>query len=405
MALALSCAGPFAQGGGIQLQYQSQRAAGMAHTGTGIARDASAIYFNPGALLFCPRGDVQIGASLSYGRTRFLAQTPSVYRADMNPQVLSPLSVFAHWRGQAAHARWSGGIGLYQPFGYVSAWPEDWKGKFITQEYEVGTLVLQPTVCRRISPRWSAGLGLSLALGSYLSRRAMQVDGPNDTEGSALLNAAGTGLGLNLGVYFQPNDRFSAGLSWRSPLRIELAEGSARYVVPESLGSQYPDQFFSALLLLPGSLSLGIAFEPEARLRVAADLEIAFWARIDSFRLRGLEPVEGFLDFPARHYVNTMALRVGGEYNLGTRWALRGGLFYDGSPVPQRKVSPELPDSDRIGLTLGAGMQLHPRWALDFSYQYAFSGERFGLLEEALFGGTYQSEGHTGGVGIKYYFR
>jgi len=54
---------------------------------------------------------------------------------------------------------------------------------------------------------------------------------------------------------------------------------------------------------------------------------------------------------------NSNRYRVGCEYMLKPKWAVRGGFFYDESPLPAKAVSlAHIADVDRKNITLGYGV-------------------------------------------------
>ena len=59
---------------------------------------------------------------------------------------------------------------------------------------------------------------------------------------------------------------------------------------------------------------------------------------------------------PERH--DTLTARVGGEYEIDGYATLRAGVIYDQASSPVSTMTPDAPDGDRLGFTLGAGREL-----------------------------------------------
>ncbi|MEZ4829591.1 MAG: outer membrane protein transport protein [Bacteroidia bacterium] len=197
----------------------------------------------------------------------------------------------------------------------------------------------------------------------------------------------------------------SLGITYRSPVRMYMLQGIAKFDVPESLRDIYPDMRFSTEFTLPGVLNFGIGYRPDERWLLAFDLNITSWNNFDSLSFAFEQNIPPGNDWPERRgFVNAATFRVGGEYQLNEKLRFRGGAYYDQSPVPEGFVSPELPDADRIGLSLGMGINIVERLYIDVSWNYEFTGERTAILDEAVFGGTYQTSTHIAGIGLRYEF-
>ena len=81
--------------------------------------------------------------------------------------------------------------------------------------------------------------------------------------------------------------------------------------------------------------------------------------------------------------------------------ALRGGMFWDPSPVSGEGVGVDSPDSSRLGLSVGLGLDLAPSLGLDLGYQYlGFQGaETQGTSEQISFEG----QAHLLGLAFRYH--
>lgn len=404
---AASLGGLLAQGSGFQLNLVGQRQLGMGLAGTSLTEAPSSTYLNPGGLSFLAEGGhVQLGGTAARALTQYLSEQPSTYQVNTDTLLLTPVYLYAAWRGRANGwaRRLALGLSVNNPFGQSTRWPDNWRGKFITQEFALNSLFIQPTLAVQLSEAVGLGVGGVYALGTLLSGRAIQIDGPNGTEGSARFAGTGHGWGFNLGLHVKLTPQVQMGLSYRSGIRIRIDSGSARFNVPESVSAQFVDQAFQADLSLPPTVSLGLSYRPQERLLLAFEVNWVGWQRFDSLRLQLAQPVPFLQQYPERDYEATLNLRIGGEYRLTEQWSLRAGVFYDQSPVPQALMSPDIPDANRIGLTTGAGVLLFGRLDLELAFAYAYTGERTAALTPAAFSGIYQSARSVLGLGLGYAF-
>lgn len=396
-----------ATAGGFQLYLLGQRQLGMGMASTALAQDASAGYFNPGALIFTPRrGNLLIGATAHRPITLYQGQPPSAYRTGIDTVVLTPMYIYGAWKGKKGSPleRWALGLSFNNPFSVTNRWPDNWKGKFLTQEFSINALSLQPTLSFRLSDKVGIGAGLIYTAANLLSRRALPNSGPNDSESAAQFRGTGTGWGLSLGIYAAPSQKVRLGLTYRSGTTIALDSGAASFNVPASLQSQYPDQAFYTELPLPTELNLGLSYRPQELLLLSFEVQWVGWQRFDSLEMKLSQPIAGLTSYPERAFANTFNFRLGGEYNLSRSTMIRAGGYYTASPVQQQYVLPDLPDANSIGLTAGFSWRIIDDLSLDVSYAFEYTGERTAIFEAGAFAGIYRSTQSSLGVGLGYTF-
>ncbi|MEM7367941.1 MAG: outer membrane protein transport protein [Bacteroidota bacterium] len=388
---------------GLQLHLLAQRQAAMGQAGTALVRDASISFYNPGGLGFVSKqGSLQFGTTLITPSTAFQGQWPSIYQSQTEFVLMTPINAYASWRGKSngRFEKISFGFSINNPFANGIRWPDDWKGRFISQEFSVNTFIAQPTVSYKFSDEVGIGVGLMYGFGNLVSRRALSVDGINGSEGFARFSGTGEGVGANVGVFFRPGADFSIGMNYRTRLFLSVKEGLAQFNVPESFSEQYPDMGFQTQLKLPWVFNLGVSIRPEDRFLATVDVDYTGWQVLDSLKIDLDQPISQIDLYPAREFIRTISFRIGGEYILTEKIFVRGGAYYDPSPIRQGQVSPDLPDANRIGLTTGLGFQLNPRLSVDLSYVYEFTGERTVSFNAGAFGGTYETTVSSVGLGL-----
>lgn len=398
-------------GDGFKLNLTGARYLGMGYAGVGLALDGSAIYINPGALGFLKSNSFQLGTSFVRPSTTFSAQTQGGQNLfdpeDMEENTITPISLFANWRRH--DSRLTFGIGVYNPFGYDNQWPPTWQGKLIAQESLLNSLYIQPTVGYRINDQIGIGAGIVYGFGNFLTRRALDINGRNNTEGWLELAGRGNGVGYNIGVLFKFGIRTTGGLNYRSGMRIDVEEGEVNFNVPPSLQSEFSkDTTFSTDFTLPGTLGMGLSYKFLDNLVFALDVDYTFWSVYDEVQLNYELPEEELNPrIPTnlvKNFKNTFSIRLGGEYTIQNRYFLRFGALFSQSPVQDEYVNPEFPDSDRIGVTAGAGILLSNSLMIDLAYKYDFTGESFGELRERVFAGKYESTTNILGLSFSYNF-
>lgn len=390
--------------GGLQWYFFSPRQMAMGYTGISNWNDVSTASMNPGAIVFSRQSGVQIGTSMVRPATTFLEAAPSVYLDTTIIPTQTPLflnSVF-HINTDAEKRRISIGLAVNQPFGVSVTWPDQWKGKFITQEFSLNTYFLHLTTSIKLNEKIGIGIGGSYGAFNLISRRALKdTDGITLDVGSATLTGTDLTWGIFFGLFVKMSETSRFSVSLRSPMAIQIDNGAANFSVPVSLENQYPNQQFSTRFWLPPQLDLGFQFNATSRLRVNIAANYTGWQLLDSLSYELETPVPSLSQYPETGFRNSLAMRIGGELSITENLALRGGSYLENTAIPTNRLSPQFPDASRIGFTSGLGYR-YRRITVDAAYQFSFTGERSGILEPASFGGIYESNAHAVSLGLGY---
>ncbi|MDP3831613.1 MAG: outer membrane protein transport protein, partial [Ignavibacteriaceae bacterium] len=161
----------------------------------------------------------------------------------------------------------------------------------------------------------------------------------------------------------------------------------------------------------PNQIVVGLAYQATDKLVVTSDFQYIGWSSYDSLKVDFVNPAYADLASP-KEYKNTFIIRFGGEYQYSDDLAFRGGLLYDNNPTPDERLDPSLPDSDRLGLTLGAGYQVTESFNVGFSYMFLRFSERTVTDSKVNYSGTgyaplngvYNSTANLFGFSFSYNF-
>lgn len=375
----------------------------MGHTGTGFVTDAATIFFNPGGMGWLDTTvNLSAGLSLIIPRTQYLEAFPGTYTATMEHNIGTP---FQFYYSASLKKNIRAGIGVYTPFGSRAQWSDDWKGQFIIREINLKTIFIQPTLSWKVNEHFGIGAGFVICTGSFALRKGVPVQNLASEYGEGNLEGDASGIGANAGVYFSDNKKWSAGISYRTSVTASVDEGDAKFTVPDYLQQYFPATKFSASLDLPQVLSFGVGLKLNSKLSFTADVNFIGWSSYDSLQIDFETNTEKLEDISsARKYEDVLIYRLGAEYLCCKNIFLRAGVYYDTTPVQDGYVTPETPDSDRIGITLGAGFNANKHFRLDVSLLYNQTKQRTDTNLETGFSGTYQTKTIIPGIGFSYVF-
>ncbi|MBC5993932.1 OmpP1/FadL family transporter [Pontibacter cellulosilyticus] len=395
-----------AMAGGYQVNLASQRQIGMGHTGTGIQTGTSSIFFNPGALSYIRENGVTIGASAISSHIAYRGIEPTSVSAEADNDFGTPFQVYAAYK---VDDMLTVGLGIYTPFGSGVKWGDQWSGRFALNQIDLQAIFFQPTVSYKIGDKLGLGVGFVVATGAVNLQRAVPVQNQDGTEGSIELDgSAKTGFGVNVGAFFQATEKLSIGIDYRSKIDLEVEEGDVIFSnIPAAARGSFPDGAqFSAQLPLPATLTLGVGYQVNDQLTLAADVSHVGWSEYESLRFNFDKPVAGSnFSESARNYEDAFIYRIGAEYQLNEKLALRGGAYYDQTPVQDGYLTPETPDADSRGLSAGIGYAITESFGVDASFLYINKKKRTDSAEASRsIAGTYKATAYIPGIALNYKF-
>jgi long-chain fatty acid transport protein len=120
-----------------------------------------------------------------------------------------------------------------------------------------------------------------------------------------------------------------------------------------------PDQSINTKFPFPSIAQVGVAFSPNENWDIELDLMRTGWSRFEALAVNfETTPTASFVR--PQNWEDSNSYRLGVNKNVSPNWDVRFGAVYDENPQPVEAVSPLLPDSDRIGASLGAGFHAGP---------------------------------------------
>jgi long-chain fatty acid transport protein len=413
--------------GGYQLNEQNARAVGMGGAFVATASDPSAIYFNPAGLAFQNGINVLGGINFIMPSQTFDGSgTQMAVQTKTNSQVFTPFNVYGSYQ---VNDQIVVGLGIYNPFGLGTQWPDKWGqalngiyvGSASSVNASIATYYFNPTIAYKINDQLSVGLGVSYVYGTV----SMSQTNPSPFGGyfKSQLDGTGNGFNANIGVMYKPTDQLSFGLSYRMTTKIDFS-GNATFTnidVPttvylpsppypaglsywNAVSSKYPGGTGTATLPMPGNLYLGVAYQLQPDLRVEGDFQWVQWSSYDQLQINLTPAVTGGQGNTTsiKNWNDGYLFRIGAEYTINDQWTVRAGGVEDLSPQPPSKTEPMLPDGDRTDITVGGSYKISSNFHVDVAYMLVLFAER-NAAASAL-PGTYNCTAHVASVNFGYSF-
>ena len=384
--------------GGFAIFEQSARAMGLAGALSADSSDPSSLFYNVASGAFFQEQAYAVGAVTRASWDFTFDAQPATGVATQFDQ--SDPDLLAHgYLVQPLKPHLKLGFALYQPFAHEASWQnvDTFPGRAISYSSRIDTFDFNPS----LSVRFESGLGLGIGAvvrtsDLALSRRLQTTDPLSGAtvDFSDFVTDSGQeqGIGWNIGLLKRVNEKVSWGLSYRSPIEIDysgtslltqIATGNSD--LDDLLAQTNPfDQELVATSTIefPDVASLGIAFGPPDRLRIAADVQWTGWSSFDQLTI-------ATPDFPLfsqtieQGFDDALSYRLGVELAIaGGNSHLRFGYAFDETPQPDAAVGPFLYDAARNTLALGFGKD----W-LDVAVEWVTYSSRSGGTIDGSFAG------------------
>ncbi len=395
--------------GGYRVSLQGQRALGMGHTGVAVVNSAELGFFNPSGLVYLENKlNISAGVSAVFSDTVWendefgqMARTDSA--------VGTPFYLYASYKV----ADWLAlGLSAYTPYGSSVAWEDDWAGSHLVNNIELQAIYVQALASVKLSKYLSVGGGPIYVNGSVnfnrnLNRTLSDIDG---NRSNVTVDASGvTAWGWSAGAMFTPTEKLRVGFNYRSEIIIEAEDGDATFSnIPNSPLTPFSDTKFDASLPLPAELTVGLSYQFLDKWLFAFDYNQTLWSVYESLDLDFEDP-----SIPdsenARNYKSSSIYRFGLQFDATDRFTLRGGYYFDESPVQAGYFAPETPRNDSNNFTGGLSFNVNDRFAIDASVLYSRFDEveasydfYFENGQAAPFEGIYKNSAVTVGLGVSY---
>lgn len=309
---------------GYQINSQSARQWGMAHTGTALKLGAESMLFNPAGMAYMnSKFDVSLGTILIKSKVEF--EQPGYTHQTDNP-LSTP--IFGHI-GYKPCKNLAIGVNITNPAGNSLVWGDNWAGATMIQNVSLKAFSIQPTVSYKIGDIVSLGAGLMIDFGSFAQEKGLVAANAFNGLGTLAGQLASSPLASMLPAALGQLPGAIQSFANQTPVGIAL-EGSSKVSYGVNLG---------AMVNITPKLTLGLTYrskvklsveEGTAKLNYANDAAETVINTIKGFDATPLQALETAGQLPK----GTVATIKGTQTQLATMGALDGATFSASMPIP-----------------------------------------------------------------------
>ena len=406
--LAFALAVSTAYAGGYRVSIQGQKALAMGHAGVAVVNSAELAFFNPSAIVFMEnKFSIAASGNAVFSTVKYQnLDTRQAFETD-NP-VATPINLYATYQ---INETIGVSLAVYTPYGSSVEYPEGWAGSHLVNSISLASIFINPSIAVKLIPNLSIGAGLIYATGSVEFNRDRDLTtGTPEGRTNIDLDASGVdNFGWNAAASFQPVEEVTIGATYRSKIDLSAEDGDVTFT--NSPAPLDPNTTFNATLPLPAELSIGVSAQLTEKLLITAEFNRQYWETYESLDIEfntgtGFGEIDDSIN--PRNYKNSNVSRFGIQYDACEKFTVRGGYYFDESPVVPGFFSPETPRNDAHGFTTGFSFNVNDHLAIDASLLYLYfdevdaSYDGFPDDEIPAFEGTYLSSAISVGLGLTY---
>jgi long-chain fatty acid transport protein len=309
---------------------------------------------------------------------------------------------YMHYVAQAM-GKWRYGVSLAAPAGLTKRWKSPVQ-KLFAEEFTLKNVELNPVVSYRLSDTFSIGGGLRMVYseGKVYSDGGTLVPIKREMEGDTIE------WGYNVALAWHPTNDVAVGITYRS--KIDLNEKGQANLYLSGIGRQFDA---SVSIPIPAALNIGISKTWNDKLTLEFVYERTFWSAYKTLDFEYGAPIQPALvasfDNPKdKLWEDSNSFRIGLTYQYNNKLTLMAGYSYDESPIPDKTLSYELPDSDAHIFSAGFKYKYSENLTLGAAVLYDYKTKRESTVATTLENGIMGEFSDGGAVlmtaGLSYKF-
>ena len=361
LPLVFSCA---VYAGGYKIPETSLNAIGLSAATVAHSHGADSAYYNPANMAFM-KNEQSVEADMIYiglDPVRYKSNDGTVdINAERESFILPSFNYVSHKLGNARV-----GLSVVVPGGLSKRW-NDSPAKEKAKEFTLEVVEINPSVAFSVTSKFAVAFGLRLVNTTGIVKSNAAV--ARDMTGST------TNVGYNIALAYKPTKALEIGLTYRSNVNLTV-NGSAKLYDP--VGLAY-DGGANVTVPLPATLNAALAYTFTSNTTVEFVYERVNWSAYKTldFNYAGnVGALQPYFDDPIiKDWKDISAYRLGITQQM-QKYTFLAGAVVDESPVPNKSLSFELPDSNSISVSGGVRYQYSKKINVGMSALYSMRDSR-----------------------------
>lgn len=364
-------------GAGFDLPDQDAFATGRGMAFVATADNPSAIYYNPAGITQLQGQNLRGGTYGIYIDPSFKAPSGSGIDGTFHSQdKLAAVPEF-YYTYTMQNAPVSFGLGAFSPFGLASRWPQTTGFRTLATEGSLKYFSLNPVIAFKLSDHFSIGGGLSANYANVDLRQGLFW--PAQPYDAFRFAADGWGVGYNLGALWQPAEKLSFGLSFRSGTDITLkGHTHIHNNVPAGPIPTFNERIAAqADFNFPLKTIAGVSYRPTPKWNLEFNADYTDWNQVQNINIHQKQaPLVVPQDVPlVLGWESSWYYEFGATRFFDNGWHVSAGYIFNENSMPTSHYQPLVADLDRHFFSAGTGYR-GKRFDFDIAYQFGYGPDR-----------------------------
>jgi long-chain fatty acid transport protein len=345
---------------GLRIPDQDARAIASGNAFVATADNPSAIYYNPAGIANLEGNNMRLGAYGIWLQDRYTANNGTHFDTENDFQTVP--QVYYSYKNEKCPFAF--GFGFYAPYGLGIEWPQNSSFRTLITEAELSYLTMNPVIAWQIVPSLSIAIGPTV---NYADIDLQQgILRPGD---EYRFRGDDVDVGFNAGLLWQPHQKHSFGVSYRSATTMDFHGSTDIYsyvaAIPSGSSSATMKQPY------PQNVIAGYSFRPTPAWNLEFNLDWTDWDRLNTVVLKRSAGETKIV----YNWNSSFLYEFGVTRSLGEKYSVSAGYIFSENTVPDETYTPAVPDSNRHIFSAGVGYH-GKRWLWDAAYQFAYGPTR-----------------------------
>ena len=340
--------------------------------GTAVVLDATAVYFNPAALITIPKTQLITQGTFAKSQFQFTGsaqQLPLGVIESGTATTTTNFSLPSLYISIPINDKFAGGFAVV-----ANDFITDLEGHSILRYAEarnhINDIDLVPAIGIKINECLSIGGNLNLSQAHFVQEPISGLTRLNVPESRSLNNSKGSGLGGDFGILMKLAKKTVLGFNYRSAITYHLYGTSTLNGNEHISSDNYHFNYWT-----PARSVLSLSHFHNEKIGFIGTLQYLQWdifKEADIYNFATQSSGTAFIN-PKAHikynFHNSWLLTLGTIYNMSEKWVIRIAGTYNQSPSNGRF---QISTGDGLVVGFSMGYQFTKNFTLNYSYGHAF---------------------------------